>query len=51
LVRQILLAATRDAALALREGDRLGSLQAGRQADLLVVAGDPFEEPAVLSRP
>jgi imidazolonepropionase-like amidohydrolase len=43
-----LLAATRNAAVALGERDRLGTLEAGKAADLLLVDGDPLEEIRVL---
>ena len=43
-----LLAATRNAALALGRGDDLGTLQPRKQADLLVVDGNPLDDITVL---
>ena len=45
---EALLAATRDAAAVLGWQDRLGTLQVGRLADLIVVDGDSLSEIAVL---
>lgn len=45
---QALICATRNSALALGIGDRVGSIQAKKQADLLVVAGNPLEKLASL---
>jgi len=39
---QIIVAATRDAAYACRRADLLGTLEAGKVADILVVNGDPL---------
>ena len=47
---QVLLAATRDAAKALGRGDRLGTLEAGKAADLLVLGGDPGADAANFRR-
>jgi len=47
---QALLAATAMAAEALRMDDRVGTLQAGRIADVLGVDGDPLEDPAAPQR-
>jgi imidazolonepropionase-like amidohydrolase len=47
---QALTAATRAAARALGLGDRIGSIQPGKQADLLVVDGDPAADISALSR-
>jgi imidazolonepropionase-like amidohydrolase len=46
-----LLTATRNAADLLDCGDRLGTLEAGKLADLIVVDGDPLADIAVLARP
>jgi imidazolonepropionase-like amidohydrolase len=43
-------AATRSAARALGVEDRIGSIQVGKQADLLVVDGDPTADISALSR-
>jgi imidazolonepropionase-like amidohydrolase len=43
-----LLTATRNAALAIGAGDRLGTLEPGKLADLLVVAGEPDRDVRVL---
>jgi len=45
---QIIVAATRNAAKVCRVGDTLGTLEAGKQADVLVVNGDPLQDLAVL---
>jgi imidazolonepropionase-like amidohydrolase len=47
---QAISAATRTAALVLDMDDRIGSIQAGKQADLVVVDGDPLEDITALSR-
>ncbi len=47
---QALVAATVNAADLLGLGEVVGSLQPGRQADLVAVAGDPLEDIAVLKR-
>ncbi|WP_347262480.1 amidohydrolase family protein [Rudaea sp.] len=47
-VQQAILAATRNAADLIGAGDRVGSLQPGRYADLVAVGGDPLAEPALL---
>jgi len=46
--QQAILAATRNAADLLGASDRVGSLQAGRYADLVAVDGDPLANPALL---
>ena len=43
-----LLAATRNAALALGRGDDLGTLEPGKQAKMLVVDGNPLDDITVL---
>jgi len=48
---QALLAATRNAADALGAGDRLGTLEPGKLADLLVVDGEPDRDVRVLQDP
>jgi imidazolonepropionase-like amidohydrolase len=45
---EALVAATRTAAEALDLGDRIGTVQEGRLADLLIVDGDPLSEPELL---
>jgi imidazolonepropionase-like amidohydrolase len=46
--REALLAATRDAASVLGWLDRVGTLEVGRLADLILVDGNPLEEIGVL---
>jgi imidazolonepropionase-like amidohydrolase len=46
--RAALLAATRDAARALRLDDQLGSIAVGMTADLLIVDGTPWEQVTAL---
>jgi imidazolonepropionase-like amidohydrolase len=46
-----ILAGTRNAAVALGAADRLGTLQAGKAADLLVVDGNPLDDIRVLADP
>jgi imidazolonepropionase-like amidohydrolase len=46
--REALVASTATAAHALGLGDRVGTVEPGRLADLVVVDGDPLERPAVL---
>ena len=48
---QALLTATRNAAEALGAGDRLGTLEPGKLADLLVVQGEPDRDVRVLQDP
>ena len=45
---QALVAATSGAAYALGLDDRIGTVEAGKLADLVVVDGDPLAEPALL---
>lgn len=45
---QAVFAATRNAADLLGVADRIGSLQAGRYADIVAVAGDPLRDPDLL---
>ena len=47
---QALSAATAAAAYALGIGDHVGTVAAGKVADLVVFDGDPLAEPALLSR-
>jgi imidazolonepropionase-like amidohydrolase len=47
---QAIAAATRSAARALGMEDRIGSIQPGKQADLVVVDGDPLKDISALSR-
>jgi imidazolonepropionase-like amidohydrolase len=46
--REALIAATATAASALGLGDQVGTVEPGRLADLLVLDGDPFDDPGVL---
>jgi imidazolonepropionase-like amidohydrolase len=46
-----LLAATRNAARALGAADRLGTLEPGKAADLLLVDGDPLRDISLLGQP
>ena len=48
---QALLTATRNAAEALGAADRLGTLEAGKLADLLLVEGEPDRDVRVLQDP
>jgi len=48
---EALLTATRNAAELLGVGDRLGTLEPGKLADLIVVDGDPLRDIGVLSQP
>ncbi len=45
---QAIFAATRNAADLIGAADRIGSVQAGRYADLVAVVGDPLADPATL---
>ncbi|MEJ8566459.1 amidohydrolase family protein [Elongatibacter sediminis] len=45
---EVLQAATIHAAAALGQADEIGSLEAGKRADVLVVRGDPTRDPAAL---
>jgi len=45
---QAILAATRNAADLIGAADRIGSVQPGRYADLVAVAGDPVRTPEIL---
>jgi imidazolonepropionase-like amidohydrolase len=47
---QVLRAATVDAAELLGMADRIGSIEAGKFADLIAVAGDPLDDIAALER-
>jgi imidazolonepropionase-like amidohydrolase len=44
----VLVAATKRGAEAMRMSDRIGTIEAGKQADLLVVDGDPLEDITLL---
>ena len=46
-----LVAATSNAARLLRMDDQIGSIEQGKQADLLLVAGDPLADIGVMQRP
>jgi len=49
--RQALLAATRDAAELCGVGDKLGTIQPGKLADLIVVDADPLQDITNLRKP
>jgi imidazolonepropionase-like amidohydrolase len=40
----VIVAATRNGALALRKGDELGTIEPGRRADLMLVSANPLED-------
>lgn len=46
-----LVSATRDNAGILGLGDRTGTLESGKSADLVVFAGNPLEDPTLFNRP
>jgi len=48
--RNALLCATRNAAEALGMGDKLGTLEKGKWADLIVIGGDPLGDITILQR-
>jgi imidazolonepropionase-like amidohydrolase len=48
---QVIQAGTRTAAEHLGRSDELGTLEAGKLADLIVVEGDPLESISVLRTP
>ena len=43
------MSGTSEAARALRISDRVGTLEAGKQADILVANGDPTKNPSALA--
>jgi imidazolonepropionase-like amidohydrolase len=47
-VQEALIASTRTAAQALGLGDSVGTIEPGKLADLIVVDGDPVDDPALL---
>lgn len=47
---QAIVAATRDSAIGLGEGDRIGTIVPGKRADLVLLAGDPIADLAALRR-
>ena len=48
---QAIVSSTKLASEALRMDDLVGTLEAGKEADLLVVDGDPLQEPGILDDP
>lgn len=48
---EVLEAGTRNAALSCGQEDRLGTLEPGKLADVLILEGDFFHDPEVLARP
>ncbi len=46
-VNEVILSATAHAAEALGLGDELGTLEVGKQADIIVLDGDPFVDATV----
>lgn len=48
--KDVLIAATRTAAQLLGEGKRIGTIEVGKQANLLVVDGNPLEDVSALRR-
>jgi imidazolonepropionase-like amidohydrolase len=46
---EALMSGTSEAAKALRISDRVGTLEAGKEADVLVVNGDPLADPSKLA--
>jgi imidazolonepropionase-like amidohydrolase len=49
--RQAIITTTRDNARVLRIADDVGTVEAGKAADLIAVAADPLEDPAALAEP
>jgi imidazolonepropionase-like amidohydrolase len=47
---EAIIAATRNGAQMLGMGDKLGTIEAGKLADVIVVAGDPLQDIAVMKR-
>jgi imidazolonepropionase-like amidohydrolase len=45
-----IVAATRNGAQALRKRDELGTIEPGRRADLMLIAGNPLEDVANLRK-
>jgi len=48
---QVIVAATRTAAIACGRGDTVGTIEAGKAADLILVAGDPLADIETLRDP
>lgn len=48
--KDVLLAATRGAAALLRQGNRIGTIETGKQANLILVDGNPLEDITALRR-
>jgi imidazolonepropionase-like amidohydrolase len=49
-VEEILTAATRQSAVMLGVGDRTGTLEAGKLADVVIVDGNPFKDLQAMRR-
>ena len=47
----VISAATRNGAAALKKLDRMGTIEPGRQADLMLLTGNPLENPTALVKP
>jgi imidazolonepropionase-like amidohydrolase len=47
---EAIIAATRNGAQMLGMGDKLGTIEAGKLADVIVVAGDPIKDVGVMKR-
>ena len=47
---QAIVAATSDAATCIGLGREIGSVESGKKADIILVAGNPLEDVAILER-